>query len=521
VGLSTRISLCATLTILCLLSLRAAQQTPNAASTIQDLISAGDFQRARDLAEKAAEQSPRNAPLWNLVGIARGQAGDYAGAEQAFRRALSFDSTLVSVWLNAGRLYQLNSEKDSNALDKGIEAYTRALKLDASNREAHHQLALLLQWKGSFHQSLAQLDLLPPGDQSRRAVLALRCANEAGLGNTKGALAAANRLLLDPELEEADVLAILPMVQKHNPAVAQPLLERVVERGLASKETRAQLAAVYEQNNELERARETYEMVAKESPDRTAPLTDLARVAFKQKDYEGALGYLGHARDLEPANAGIHYFFGITCNELHLPVMAKQSLEKALQLAPDDPYYNFAMGIIELQSAETTRAVPYLRKYTAAHPADPRGSLALGTAYFYADQFEECKRVLLPVAQMSPVKDGAQYLLGLTARHEGKFDDALTYFEEALKANPRVADAHSELAQIYFSKGDLDLAHKETDAALALDRDNFTANQVLLRIYRKTSDPRMDEQVARLKTLAENRDHQIELLTRTIEVRPY
>lgn len=38
---------------------------------------------------------------------------------------------------------------------------------------------------------------------------------------------------------------------------------------------------------------------------------DLARVADKQTDYTGALGYITHARDLDPRNPAIHFFFGM------------------------------------------------------------------------------------------------------------------------------------------------------------------------------------------------------------------
>jgi len=57
-------------------------------------------------------------------------------------------------------------------------------------------------------------------------------------------------------------------------------------------------------------------------------LLELARVAHKQRDYQGALGYLAHARDLEPGNASLHYDFGLVCLDLNLVAEARNSLRR-------------------------------------------------------------------------------------------------------------------------------------------------------------------------------------------------
>jgi hypothetical protein len=43
-------------------------------------------------------------------------------------------------------------------------------------------------------------------------------------------------------------------------------------------------------------------------------------VAHDQKDYTGTWGYLAHARELQPNNASIHFFWGIVCIEQDLVV---------------------------------------------------------------------------------------------------------------------------------------------------------------------------------------------------------
>ena len=98
----------------------------------------------------------------------------------------------------------------------------------------------------------------------------------------------------------------------------------------------AQLALLYEAQGKLDLARKTLEETATQSPKLIDVLVDLARVAYKQKDFEGALGYLAHARDLEPANAGVHFFFGMVCIESELVLEARDSLRKAVELEPNE-----------------------------------------------------------------------------------------------------------------------------------------------------------------------------------------
>ena len=56
--------------------------------------------------------------------------------------------------------------------------------------------------------------------------------------------------------------------------------------------------------------------------------------------------YLAHARDLEPGNAEVQFFFGIASIELNLGNEAYDALKKAVALSPENPYVNYAMGAV-------------------------------------------------------------------------------------------------------------------------------------------------------------------------------
>jgi hypothetical protein len=69
--------------------------------------------------------------------------------------------------------------------------------------------------------------------------------------------------------------------------------------------------------------------------------------------------------------------------------------------------------------------------------------------------------------------------------------------------------------------GKLPAARAAIDGALALDSDNYQANEVLLTVLQRTHDSGAEKQAARLDTLDAARSRRRELLRRTIEVKPY
>jgi Flp pilus assembly protein TadD len=98
-------------------------------------------------------------------------------------------------------------------------------------------------------------------------------------------------------------------------------------------------------------------------------LIELARTAFKAGDPKGALGYLAHARELEPTDAAVHFLFGIVCVELNLGAEAHDSLAKAVALAPDNPDINYAMGAVSLHRHDPRRRSRISRPTCGCGPA--------------------------------------------------------------------------------------------------------------------------------------------------------
>jgi tetratricopeptide (TPR) repeat protein len=500
----------------------AASTSP--AQTIQrvlQLIQQGDLAQARSQLTQALREFPREAGFYDLLGVVEAQQRNYGAAEADFTRAIELDPHLTGAYLNLGHLYQENSARNPDALRKGLEVYERLLRFQPNNTEANYQSAVLLERRGSFRASLDRLSRLAPADQDRAQALAVRCADFAGLGDRSRTDAAAGRLLSSPDLTEADILLSLPQLEAHRRSDLEVrLLEGLAGRQLASLSALHQLALLYERQGQPGKARDTLEKVAMGQPDSASTLMELARVADQQHDYTGALGYLAHARDLEPRNAGIHFFFGMVCVEENLAQEAYNSLKQAVSLEPQNPYYNYAMGAVAVGRDDPRESLPYFKKYCELKPHDPRGRLALGTAYFYARDYDTARKKLESVVRYPQTAAAAHYYLGRMANQEGNLDEAARELRRALQANPKLANAYAELGLLYMKQKQNVEAEKWLERALELDPDNYTANLNLMILFERAKDVRAEAQAQKFEEVKKKRAERAKELLRTIEVRP-
>lgn len=488
---------------------------------IQGEIQAGRLENAISEIDAALKDNPQDGGLYNLRGIVHANRSEIEAAAEDFARAIRFSPRLASAYLNFGRTCELRNSKVAGELDRAIEQYRRLLKLDPAADKVRIQLAKLLEERGDYEASLQELTRLPPSDRLEGLVVSLQCADLVGLGRPSEADKAAQLLSTTADLDEDIVEAVIPTLLKHKAdSIVILLLSTVNQRQPLSPINLQRLAAAYEQKGQLSDARLTLEKVASDAADPNL-LMDLARLAQKQNDFKGALGYLAHARDLKPDYAPIHFFFGVVCIELDLPLEAKKSLQKALDLDPENAIYNYARGSVELQGRSAWDAIPYFQKFVAAKPNDRRGHFALGVAEFASKDYESSGKEMKLAAGGSETAAGAEYFLGRIAKAEADWDGAAEHFKKSIAADPNYAESHAEFGLALMHLGNLVGARKELDQALALKPDSYLANGNLLALFQRTKDPRASSQEERLRQLDVARSEKQELLIRTIKIDPY
>jgi tetratricopeptide (TPR) repeat protein len=509
--------------LLLALALQAgAVPLPDLLERARQHLEASDRAAARRELTEASRLYPSSPAVHNFLGVLEAGEGHYAEAEGQFREAVGLAPGFTDAYLNLGRLYQENGRSDPKAATKALAAYQSILKYDPSHADARFQSAVLLQATGEFTRSLEELNRLSPADRDRPAALAVRLADHAGKDERAEADATAEKLLATGGFDELDVRPTLPVLTAHGRAdLAVGLLEDLRRRGRASSDDLQGLGELYEKDGRLPEARVRLEEAARDRPNSVPLLLDLARVAHKAGDREGALGYLGHARALEPSNARVHFLFGMICVELDLGPQAYDSLKEAVRLDPENAAANYAMGAVALHRKDPKEAIPYFRKYAELEPQEPRGPFAIGVAAFETRDYETARKLLVPAAERPETAAAANYFLARMARAENEFEEGLRYALRSVEVNPSYADPWSELGLLYLRLGQPEKAAEALERCLKIDPEHYLGNLHLLMLYTQTHDPREKAQQQRFDEVKALDDKKATDFLRPIEVRPY
>lgn len=486
------------------------------------LLERGDFAAASGVAEPALKQHPADPVLHNLAGVIAAQQGSFESAASHFQTAIRLAPRSPAAYENLGRLYQERGDRSPAMRAKAIATYGQLLAVDPASVEGLFQSGFLLALDGQFAASRAMLARLPEAVGQRPQTLALLAADLTGLNDPAAARGVVDALAAHPALTEADVVAALPAVPVGaGDGVAALMLEALDRRALATPRALQALAAIHVRAGRFAEARGVLERAVSAGGPSAPVLVELARTAIKLKDYDGALGYLAHARSLEPGNATVHFLFGMVCVEKNLGSEAYESLKKAVALDPDNALVNYAMGAVATNRHEPSESLPYFEKYVRLQPDDPHGHFALGAARFYSNQFEDARPELERAVRAPETATGAHYFLGRIARQSNDLTAARHEIEQALQLNAGLADAWAELGLIQTRLNEYGPAEQSLGKALAIDPDHYAASVNLATLYSKTKDPRREAQAAKVAALIEKREARAQEFLRVIKAVPY
>lgn len=92
-----------------------------------------------------------------------------------------------------------------------------------------------------------------------------------------------------------------------------------------------------------------------------------------------------------------------------------------------------------------------------------------GIIYREAKRFREAEQVFAGVRALAPQSEVGEVAVGTVRFAEGKLDQAIRHYQNALKLNERSAFAHAHLAEAYAFANDAASARRHVEAAIKLD----------------------------------------------------
>lgn len=512
--------------LLVVLSRQSAGQQPNAAYvqrvlSIQQQIEAHDLAGARGAIADALHHYPANGGLENLLGIVDVQNGNLNAAREDFSAAIRHDPRLTGAMLNLARLDMQTAASDAAARAEALSLDEKVLQFEPHNDEANYQIATILAWEKSYRRSVERLQRLSSPAQQQVGAQALLCTDHALLGDREATESDAAALAANPDLTEQDADTCLPALRAaHRADLIEKIFAAANRRQPLSPAGLRILGLAEEAEGKLTEARATLERAFAAGDQAVAVLVDLTRVAKAAGDYQAALGYLAHARELDPKDGSLPYEFGAIALHMGLYGEARKALEEAVKSDPNNPTYNFGLGTVISYSEDPSQALPYLEKYHAMRPQDPDGILALGVTNFRAKDYETAIPWLRQAIARPRTAAEAHFYLGRIARQEGHLEQATAELKLSLALHPDQPDVLAELGQIYVADSNFPQATTCLQRALHLDPDNYAANFGLLHLYARTGDARREAQSKRFDQIRQEQEDKQRQMMRVIEIRP-
>lgn len=142
--------------------------------------------------------------------------------------------------------------------------------------------------------------------------------------------------------------------------------------------------------------------------------------------------------------------------------------------------YNKA--VTAMKNGRDEMAITQFAAITRTHPNLAGAFINMGLIYLAGDDYEEAEKNLRQATTIKPDDAVAQTHLGVAYRHLGKFQEARTAYDMALKSNPRYPFAHLNAGILYdIYLGDLARAlnHYQQYQALTNGEDKLVDKWII------------------------------------------
>lgn len=396
----------------------------------------GRFDRAREEFRTAARLAPADPPVQSAWVEFLVKQEQFTEAQQAAEQFVKAAPENASSHLLAGRVYT-----QSQQLAPARNHFKHAQQLAPENLLGHlglGQVELMDRNSAAAEAVFRKAITLSPTDP--RPYMGLVTTLEMQQRNRE--VASSLEQLAAQEDNEGTALAVLAQYQLRNGDLDSAIqsIERAQPGSSASGYVNNTAAAIYRNSTQrhlaagrLDDAQQAGNAALQIKPDDSQIVADLANIAIAAERYDDAQGLLAHLRQLPDGEPAATLLGARQAVRQKNPDQARKLLEQRWQAQREPAIADNLYGLL-MQSGDTQAADRLLQDWNGLHPQDPR-----------------------PLTHRAMV-----------AQQQGRTDDAVSYYQQALQLAPNSAVLLNNLAWLYFENGNeqaLELASRAADAA--------------------------------------------------------
>jgi protein O-GlcNAc transferase len=454
-----------------------AQKHPVAAGVLASyaraLAETGQSKAALERIKEAIAVDPGNTQQHDFLGSLYAQAQDWPHAEQAFTEAIRRQPDFASAHLHLGFVLQAEQKPEA------VQEWLQATRLEPENAALFLMVGRAIADAGQDEQALPVLE----------HAHSLNARSTEAAYQLSLVLQRLNRLdeaipllksVVEAEPTNADALVNLGLAfsQAHDARQGVPYLQRAVQLKPDNVTAHQDLAAAYLQDNETEAAIVELKAALKLTPDSPQLHYNLGTAYKLQDDSANAIPELETAEKLDPNRYEPKYVLGVLyMQQAHYPEAASR-LEESLKLHPQNGDGWATLGSVYNKLDRLPEAVSALQEAIRQLPnqADPHLTLAavLVKQNQSAQAAEERKAAAnLMRSHMNSQRAEVATNSGKSLLKDGKLEEAVAEFRNAIQFDPDFAEAHAQLAKALDKQGKAAEAATERERAKAIE--NVTA----------------------------------------------
>lgn len=431
------------------------------------------FDQALQLLQPELQQSPGNAQLWALEGIAYSGKDEKNQALGAFRKALEIAPNYLPALEGAAQIDYDRGSKEAEPLLR------RVLALQPHDPTAHAMLAVLAYRRkdcpgavAHFEQSGSLADTQPGALEAYGNCL-------LQLKETDKAIAVFSRgVEQGPEDSKARYrLASAQMMAQH-PKDALLTLQPLLDANRADSNVMDLVASAYEADGNTPEAVRILRQAILADPHNVNLYVDFANLSIDHQSYAVGVDMINAGLKMEPNSAPLYVARGILYVQMAEFDDAESDFEKADAIDPKNSVGSAAEGLAAVQQNDPDQALKTVRAKLVKNPNDAF------LLYLKAEI----------IAQKGPEPGSAE------------FNEALASAKKSVALHPSLAQARDILAKLYLQAGQNEAAIAQSRQALKIDPKDQTALyheiQALRKIGHKDELPELLKRLADLRTQA-------------------
>jgi tetratricopeptide (TPR) repeat protein len=210
----------------------------------------------------------------------------------------------------------------------------------------------------------------------------------------------------------------------------------------------------------------------------------------ENKSWEDSYSVWSNVAQVRPTYWAGHYNAGLALLDEKRFAEARDSLERAEALKPDEPNVLDALGRAYDGLAQFSNAITKFKRAIDLDPGMFESYNNLGTVYFKGNDFVLAETNFAAALRLRPEASASRYNLGVCYARQGRYTDAARELERVANAAPDDAEALYELGLAYEQVGRKEDAVRTLQRGRAIVSSNELADKLSASLARLRGENR-------------------------------